>query len=123
MTSEKKRQIVLVDDDSDIQDLVTAYFRPKNFDVTCYTDAQDAIEASLVSGHEWDVMLTDFHFKKMSEMDFADEIKKSLPNLPIILITPPEASETAFEVIQKGAYDLVFKPIQFQKLQASVNFF
>lgn len=121
MTSTKKQQIVLVDDDADIQDLVTAYFVPKNFDVICFTDAYAAIQESLISGNDWDVLLTDFHFRKMSEVEFTLQIKKSLPLLAIILITPLESAETAVEAIKNGAYDLIVKPIHFPQLQIAVD--
>lgn len=121
LPSTKKQTLILVDDDCDIQDLVTAYFKPKNFDVICFTDPGTAIQESLISGTRWDVLLTDFHFRKMSEVDFTVQIKKTLPDLPIILITPLESAEIAVEAIQIGAYDLVVKPIHFPQLQIAVD--
>lgn len=121
MIFNKRQKIVLVDDDSDIQDLVTAYFKPRNFEVICFTDPNTAIQESLVSGGDWDVLLTDFHFRKMSEVEFTIQLKKSLPNLPIILITPLETADTALQAIQIGAYDLITKPIHFPQLQIAVD--
>lgn len=121
MTSIKKQQIVLVDDDADIQELVTAYFEPKNFNVICFKDAGVAIQESLKSGNDWDVLITDFNFKKISEVEFTVQMKNNLPLLPIILITPIESAETAAEAIKSGAYDLIVKPIHFPQLQIAVD--
>jgi DNA-binding NtrC family response regulator len=121
MTSSKLVEIVVVDDDLDIQDLITAYFKPKGFKVTCFSNAEEAIQASLIEGSHWDVLLTDFHFNSMTGVQFTLEIKKYWPVLPIILITPIDAADTAVDAIQKGAYDFIAKPIHFPQLQVAVE--
>jgi two-component system, NtrC family, response regulator HydG len=113
-----KRQIVVVDEDSEIQDLISAYFAPKNFEVISFTDADVALKESLLSGEYWGVLLTDLHFPKTTSGDFTEQLKKNLPNLPVILITHPESAETA---VLKGAYDLIVKPIHFAQLRIAVE--
>jgi CheY-like chemotaxis protein len=88
----KIHNIVLVDDDNEIQDMVSAFFKPKNFEVICFTDAEDAIKASSSVGQEWDVLLSDLRFANMTGVEFTIQLKKRLPLLPIIFITPPEAA-------------------------------
>ncbi len=100
--------------------MVSAYFRPKGFEVICFNDADSAIEACRTA-KDWDVLLTDFHFPSMSSVDFTVEITRYLPKLPIIVITPPELAETAVTAIKKGAYDFISKPIHFPQLQISVD--
>ncbi len=117
----QKRRIVIIDDDLDTQDLIVAFFKPKNYEVICFTNAEDAIKESLKTGHTWDVMLTDLHLPGLSGLQVTIEFKKTLPNLPIILITTSKSAEAAVEAIEKGAYDFIVKPIHFAQLQISVE--
>ncbi len=116
----KKPHVVVVDDDLDIQDLIVAYFRPKGFEVTCFSDAEAAIKECVNAGQSWDVVLTDLRLPKMSGIAFTVQIKKNRPNLPIILITASASAETAVEAVEKGAYDFIVKPIHFPQLRISV---
>lgn len=117
----RKQHVVVVDDDLDTQDLISAYFKPRGFLVTCFSDAETAMKASLTKGQTWDVLLTDFRLPKMSGVEFTIKMKSTLPNLPIILITTSKSAEVAVEAIQKGAYDFIVKPIHFPQLQISVE--
>lgn len=117
----KAKQIVVVDDDLDIQELITAYFKPKGYLVTCYSDAESVIKDSKKLGHVWDVILADLSLPQMSGIELAVFFKETLPHVPTILITANKAAETAIEAIQKGAYDFIVKPIHFSQLQVSVE--
>lgn len=117
----QKRQIVVVDDDLDIQDLVTAYFKTKSFQVICFSDAESAVKEAAKTGMNWDVLLTDLHLPGMSGLEITLKLKQMLPNLPIILITTSKSAESAVEAINKGAYDFIVKPIHFSQLQISVE--
>ncbi|MEK6773341.1 MAG: sigma-54 dependent transcriptional regulator [Bdellovibrionota bacterium] len=119
--TKKNQTIVVVDDDLDIQDLISAYFKPKGFQVICFSDAESALKESLSAGNKWDVLLADLNLPLMSGIEFTVAIKKLLPNLPIVLITTSKSAEIAIEAIQKGAYDFIVKPIHFPQLQVSVE--
>ena len=121
VTSKADQKIVVVDEDINIHQLISDYFMPKGFEVTCFTDAESVIKESFISGHCWDVLLSDMRFPKMTGVEFTVQIKKILPNVPIIVITPSKSAEIAVEAIQKGAYDFIVKPIRFPQLQVSVD--
>lgn len=121
LKSKKNRTIVVVDDDLDIQDIISAYFKPKGFQLICFSDAESALKESLNMGSGWDVLLTDLGLPKMSGVEFTVQIKKILPHLPIILITTSKSAEIAVDAVQKGAYDFIVKPIHFPQLQVSVE--
>lgn len=115
------RQIVVVDDDRDVQDMITAFFRPKGYQVTCFLDAEAALESGLENGQQWDVLLSDLKLPKMSGVDFTVKIKEVLPQLPVILITTSKSAEIAVDAVKKGVYDFIVKPIHFPQLQISVE--
>jgi two-component system, NtrC family, response regulator HydG len=114
-------QLVVIDDDLDMQDMVTAFFKTKDYKISRFSDAETALKASAKNGSAWDVVLTDLKLPGMSGVDFTKEVKKNFPNLPIILITTTRSAEVALEAVKHGAYDFIVKPIHFPQLQISVE--
>ena len=117
----KMQKIILVDDNLEIHNQVISFFSPKKFEVICFCCAHEALAASKETGLSWDVIITDFHFLKMTSLDFIAKIKELLPDIPIILSTPIEVADSAIKAIEKGAYDFIVKPIHFPQLQMVVN--
>lgn len=121
MVTKNKKKIVVVDDDVEIHDLITAFFRPRDFEVIGFLDAANAVQESLVTGGTWDILLTDYYFAKMLSLDFTQRIKESLPQLPIVLMTSLDQADTALQAVEKVADDVVSKPLQYGQLLAAVN--
>lgn len=119
--AQKIKNLVVVDDDADIRELISAFFKQKGYVVTCYEDAETALKASQTKGEEWDVLLTDLRLPIMSGVELTVAVKKYLPHLPVILITTSKSAEVAVEAVKKGAYDFIVKPIHFPQLQISVE--
>lgn len=119
--SEKCRQIVIVDNDLEVLDVVSAYFKPRGYSVIGFNDAAAAIAESTRTGKNWDVLITDLKFPTMSGIEFTVQIKKHLPSLPVILMTQPSSTDTAVEGVKSGAYDFLVKPINFGQLQVAVE--
>jgi two-component system, NtrC family, response regulator HydG len=115
------KRLVVVDDDREVQEMIVAYFKPRGYQIVCFDTAEAVVRESSISGHEWDVLLTDLILPAMTGVELTVRIRKVLPNLPIILITTSKSAETAVGAIQKGAYDFIVKPIHFQQLQISVE--
>lgn len=113
--------IVVIVEDQDVQDLVRAYFRPRNFDVISFQTAQEALAECNKTGISWNVLISDFEFPEMSSVEFTLKLKDVLPELPIIFLAPPELAEKAVEVIKHGAYDLVMKPLHLPQLMVAVE--
>jgi DNA-binding NtrC family response regulator len=121
MKSYAGKTVAVIDDDVDVQELVEAFFRQKDFKVLVYGSAESAMEALEADPSVWDVALVDLHLPKMSGLDFTLAAKKITQNLPIILITTSKSAEMAVDAIEKGAYDFIVKPIHFPQLYISVQ--
>ncbi len=126
MNSEKQSQIrhlAIVDDDPDTLDLIRAFFQPKGFRVTAFSDAESAMAAVQTKNgdNNWDVLITDLQLPNMSGFEFIEQMKRIKPDLPIILITVSKSVEIAVNAIKKGAYDFLVKPLHFPQLLVSVE--
>ena len=114
-------QLLLIEDDIDTQELMTAFFKPKGFGVTVYEDAEQALrdfEKGLVNP---DIVVTDLMLPTISGMELIKRMHALRQELPIILMTSHKSVEIAVEAIQAGAYDFVVKPLHFPQLFISVQ--
>lgn len=114
----QNQQLVLVGDDYEAYDLVSAYFRPKGYNVKYFATPQKALLAADTEGSFWNVLITDFD---KSEIQFFLEIKKKLPLLPIIHIIPPLNIGLVSDNVRSGFADFVVEPIHFSQLQVAVE--
>jgi two-component system response regulator HydG len=121
MEKKENPQLLLIEDDIDTQELMTAFFKPKGFGVAVYDDAEKALidfEKGLVNP---DIVVTDLMLPNLSGMDLIKRMHGLRQELPIILMTSHKSVEIAVEAIQAGAYDFVVKPLHFPQLLISVQ--
>lgn len=117
-----QKHLVVIDDDLDIQDLVTSFFRPKGYKVTAFSDAESALE-QIDGGLVCDAIITDLQLPNMSGMDMIQKLKATDANAdtPVIVMTVTRSVEVAMKAIRLGAYDFIVKPINFSQMQVSVE--
>ncbi len=116
-----KGRILLIEDDFDLQDLMTGFFSPKGFEITLRSDAARALDELQSGVINADVIITDLMLPGLSGMEFMSKMKSLNIEVPIILITGHRKIETAVEAIRAGAYDFVVKPLNFTQLLVSVE--
>lgn len=117
----KKAKILIIDDDLDVQEMITGFFRVRNYEVIPYDDAQKALEDLTNNKVDCDVIITDLMLPGISGIEFTQRMKTMGNMVPIILITANKKVEVAVEAIQAGAYDFVVKPLHFPQLLVSVE--
>ncbi len=112
--------VMLIDDDIDLLDLLTSFFKQRGYKVDAFNNAEEAtIEIENKRLHP-DVVISDLKLPTMSGIDFIKRIRKS-SSLPIILMTSEGSVEIAVEAIESGAYDFVLKPLHFPQLLISLQ--
>ena len=113
--------IVLIDDDQDILDLLTSFFKQRGYKIHGFTNAEEALIEIENKRIDSDVVISDLKLPVMSGIDFIRRIRKYDSCLPIILMTSEGSVETAVEAINSGAYDFVLKPLHIPQLLISVQ--
>ncbi|MBO9668348.1 MAG: sigma-54-dependent Fis family transcriptional regulator, partial [Bdellovibrio sp.] len=115
------KTILLIEDDLDLAELMTAFFRQKEIQVQHYSEPVDALQ-DLKSGRlKVDAIITDLNLPMMTGMDFIRQMRAEGLLVPIILVTATNNVDTAVEAIEAGAYDFVVKPIHFPQLLISAQ--
>ena len=113
--------ILVVDDEADIRDLISGILEDEGFSPRSAYDAASTFAAlrervpSLVVLDIW------LQNSELDGIEILEEIKKSHPDLPVIIISGHGTIETAVAAIKKGAYDFVEKPFNADRLLLVVN--
>jgi CheY-like chemotaxis protein len=82
---EKQRRVLVVDDQPAVRELVEALLRHSGHLVVTAESGPEAL--GKLDCHQFDVVFTDFLMPGMNGTELAREIKKRIPQLPVVLIT------------------------------------
>ncbi|MBM9513916.1 sigma-54-dependent transcriptional regulator [Desulfogranum marinum] len=111
--------ILVIEDDQDMCDLLTAGLSRRSFSVTTYTSGTKGLDA--VDLHTTDVVLADINLPDMNGLDICTSIVADLPDIPVIIMTAFGSMDTAIAAIRAGAYDFVTKPLDLDILTMSLK--
>src|ERR1043165_9387236 len=111
-----KAHVLVVDDQESIRHFVSKALEAEGFDVTAtgsVREGRDAIQATLP-----DRALLDLKLPDGTGLELLREIKRTHPEMPVIMMTAFGELETAVEAMSAGAYWFVKKPFQNEELLA-----
>jgi PAS domain S-box-containing protein len=80
-------RILLVDDEPVLVEIGTIILKSLGYKVTSQTDSVNALEIFRSSPDEFDLVITDYTMPKMTGLDFASEVLRVRPDIPILLCT------------------------------------
>lgn len=113
--------VMLIDDDLDLLDLLSSFFKQRGYKVAAFNNAEEALIEIENNRMNPDVVISDLKLPMMSGLDFIRRTRRTNSALPIILMTSEGSVETAVEAIEAGAYDFVLKPLHIPQLLISVQ--
>ena len=111
-----KDNILIVDDEPDIRDTISAVLNDEGYETICASNAQEAqaiINKELPSLIILDIWMRD---STMDGLSLLNWIKDSNPEIPILMISGHGTVEIAVNAIKAGAYDFIEKPFKSEKL-------
>lgn len=100
--------VALVDDEEDFRLIARASLEQAGFKVYEFTDAERCL--AHLGGLVPDVICLDLDMPGMGGLAALREIKKALPDLPVLVVSSGVQVPTVVSVIQAGAYDFLAKP-------------
>ncbi len=110
--------IYIVDDDAPLRRLIKALLEDHGYDSRDFESGNALLEAlddcpSLI--------LLDVMMPGIDGVETLERIKSSHTDLPVIMLTSVDKVETAVEVIKRGAYDYLLKPVDEPRLFTCIN--
>ena len=115
------RDILIVDDESDIRDLISGILEDEGYGTRVASDSDSAlleIRARVPSLLVLDIWLQG---SRMDGLELLDAVKRDQPDLPVVIISGHGNIETAVAAIKRGAYDFVEKPFKADRLILAVE--
>ncbi|QAR32116.1 sigma-54-dependent Fis family transcriptional regulator [Geovibrio thiophilus] len=70
---------------------------------------------------EYDLVMLDLNMPKPDGRECLMAVKASAPSVPVIIVTGENSTETAVEYLRMGAYDYLTKPIDRNRLNATLE--
>ena len=111
--------VLVVDDDRAHRTMLRTLVGGWGYKVAEADDGSTAIE--MVKERPFDLVLMDIRMVRVSGIEALEKIKALNPAIPVIIMTAYSSVETAVETLQKGAYDYLTKPIDFDKLKLTIQ--
>ncbi|MGC9044448.1 MAG: diguanylate cyclase [Myxococcota bacterium] len=115
----EKGRILIVDEDWFARDLYSEYLQIDNNIVDTTADPIEAFE--LLQRNEYDIIITDMFTRRLSGLDFIEEIRKNFQSVSIIVISGVNAVEPAVKALRLGAFDYLLKPVNPETLKLAVK--
>ncbi len=110
-SSDRIARALVADDDPGIQLTLCALLEHKGFEVTIVDDGLKALRA--VQARDYDIALLDIRMPQMDGFDACRSIREQEngKNLPILMLTGQDDTESIEKAFEVGATDFVAKPI------------
>ncbi len=108
-SEEKRKQILVVDDDSQLREIIADGLSTAGYDCQQAGDADEAFEA--LSAEQADLILLDVGLPGVSGIDMLPRLKSEHPELAIVILTGEDDVSTAVWAMREGASDYATKPI------------
>ena len=110
-------KVFLADDEKIIRDGISSSVPWKDIDLVLAGVAADGKTALMhIRESRPDIILTDINMPRMNGLEMIEQIKKSLPNSKILIITGYGEFEYAQKAIQLGVDDFILKPVNIPEL-------
>ena len=106
-------KILIVDDDDAIRDSMREFIEISGYHTLSAANAEDALE--ILRSNVIQVVITDIMLNGMDGLELTDRIAKDY-DADVIVMTGYSGDYSYEEAINKGASDLVFKPVRFEEL-------
>lgn len=110
-----KKKILLVEDDTNLGNLLQDSLEIKNYDVTLCRNGEEGWET--FSSGKFDMCILDVMMPKKDGFTLARDIRRANTHVPIIFLTAKVLKEDTIEGLKIGADDYLTKPFSMEELQ------
>lgn len=117
--TKKQPHILIVDDQQDILEVLSAIFTKQGCDVTVTQNGFSALEA--LHKQTFDLILTDYNMPMLNGIDLIQLIFEQAPESRIVLMTAHDSKKLRELVKQFNMFDYITKPFPLDTLKRIVN--
>lgn len=114
-------QILIVEDDPDLSDMVSSYFRAQSYDVRAAEYGEEAL--AIAAEHPLDLIILDVRLPDIDGFELCRRLreKRRTESIPIIFLTEKQARRDKLTGLELGVVDYITKPFDIQELRLRVR--
>lgn len=109
-----KASILIVDDDRGMGETLVDIMEDMGYDADVAEDGFEAIEKA--KSGTFDLVLMDIEMPGMDGVETFKEIRKILPEINVVMMTAYAVEDLIAEALREGAYGVLYKPLDIEKV-------
>ncbi|MBK6791349.1 MAG: response regulator [Anaerolineales bacterium] len=119
--ADAKPKILIVEDDPDVAEMLTAYFRTQDYDVFTVNWGEDGVRSALQVNP--DLVILDIRLPDIDGYEVARRLRtdRRTATIPIIFLTEKRDRADRLQGLELGADDYITKPFDVQELRLRVR--
>ena len=107
MKNNEPKNILIVDDESEMRVALETTLKREKFQLTCAEDGKQALEK--MENNDFDLILTDVRMPKLNGLELLRAVKERSPKTQVIMMTAYGTIDNAVEAMKEGAFDYLIK--------------
>ncbi len=115
------QRILIVDDEKSIRDSLSGILGDEGYETRLAEDGEKGLAAVRSPDAAPDLVLLDIAMPGRDGVDVLEELRRTLPQLPVVMMSGHGNVETAVRATQLGAYDFIEKPLSVEKLLLTIQ--
>lgn len=116
---DEKTSILIVDDDHGMTETMSDILDDKGYDIAVAGDGYRAIE--MIRERAYDIALMDIRMPGINGVDTFKKIKQINPSTKVIMMTAYSVEDLVKEALREGAYGVMYKPLNIDKVVESIE--
>ena len=112
--------LVVIDDDKSFRSYLTTLLEAIGYRVTCFASGEEAVEA-LEKGLAPSMIILDIIMEGLSGIEVLKKVRRIQEDLPIIMLTGVDQTQTIVEAMRFGASDYLVKPFETEELEIAIR--
>ena len=114
-------EVLIVDDDTDVRELLIEFFRDLDFTVASASDGRAAITAIEREPRRYWLVVTDIIMPGADGLAVLRAARTANPELNVVIVTGYASLDTAIEAVRFGAADYLCKPFTIGQIDVMVR--
>lgn len=107
---QERQTVLIVEDEADIRELLSEYFRARDYDVLGAADGRSALAVIARDGARIGLVITDLQLPGVDGLEVLRAAREANPAASVVIVTGFASLDSAIQAVRLGAYDYLTKP-------------
>ena len=114
-----KMKILLVEDEIDLNNVVTKYLKKNGYSIDSVFDGEEALD--YLRYGEYDLVILDIMMPKVNGFEVIKELRNKGNHTSVLMLTARDSADDKVKGLDLGADDYLVKPFIFEELMARIR--